>query len=82
MRLSRTLSWTMGAGLAAAWELITSRLADGHPVEVVKLRKPAGATGYVMKSATEPRQPSIYVRLQPGSGAIIERSFHCPERHD
>ena len=34
---------------AAAWEFIASRLDDGHPVEVVELRKPAGAKGYVMK---------------------------------
>ena len=34
---------------AGAWELIASRLEQGHDVEDVKLRKPAGGTGYVMK---------------------------------
>ena len=65
---------------AAAWELIASRLEDGHPVEVVELRKPAGATGYVMKIDIEPGQPRLYVKLQLGSGAIIGRSFHYSER--
>ena len=67
---------------AAAWELIASRLEDGHPVEVVELRKPAGATGYVMKIDVEPRQPLLYVKLQLGSGKIIGRSFHYSKHGD
>ncbi len=61
---------------AAAWELIASRLEDGHPVEIVELRKPAGSTGYVMKIDIEPDRPKLYVKLQLGSGKIIGRSFH------
>ena len=61
---------------AAAWEFIASRLEDGHPVEVVELRKPAGAKGYVMKIDIEPGRPHLYVKLQLGSGKIIGRSFH------
>ena len=67
---------------AAAWELIASRLEDGHPVEVVELRKPAGATGYVMKIDVEPGQPLLYVKLQLGSGRIIGRSFHYSKHGD
>ena len=67
---------------AAAWEFIASRLEDGHPVEVVELRKPAGATGYVMKIDVEPRQPLLYVKLQLGSGKIIGRSFHYSKHGD
>ena len=67
---------------AAAWELIASRLEDGHPVEVVELRKPAGTTGYVMMIDIEPGQPHLYVKLQLGSGTIIGRSFHYSERDD
>ena len=66
----------------AAWELIASRLEDDHPVEVMELRKPAGATGYVMKVEIEPGQPRLYVKLQLGSGKIIGRSFHYSERDD
>ena len=67
---------------AAAWELIASKLEDGHPVEIVELEKPRGATGYVMKIAIEPDRPLLYVKLQLGSGKIIGRSFHYSERQD
>ena len=49
---------------AAAWEFIASRLEDGHPVEIVELRKPAGSTGYVMRIEIEPSRPKLYVKLQ------------------
>ena len=61
---------------AAAWELIASKLEDGHDVETVELQKPPGATGYVMKIDLEPDAPTLYVKLQFGSGQIIGRSFH------
>ena len=64
----------------AAWDLIASKLEDGHPVEIVELEKPPGATGYVMKIEVEPGQPLLYVKLQLGSGKIIGRSFHYSER--
>ena len=56
-RIDRPIDWRPGqvrnpAGVldthftdAAAWELIASRLEDGHPVEIVELQKPPGATG-------------------------------------
>lgn len=65
---------------AAAWELIASKLKDGHPVEIVEMEKPPGAAGYVMKIDIEPGQPLLYVKLQLGSGKIIGRSFHYSER--
>ena len=65
---------------AAAWEFIASRLEDGQPVEIVELRKPAGATGYVMKVHIEPDRPQLYVKLELGSGKIIGRSFHYSDR--
>ena len=51
---------------AAAWEFIASKLEDGHPVDIVELRKPAGGTGCVMKIDIEPDQPQLYVKLQLG----------------
>lgn len=60
----------------SAWELIASRLEAGEPVEVIKLRKPPGRTGYVMKLRLEADAPPVYVKLQLGSGKIIGRSFH------
>ena len=65
---------------AAAWEFIASTLEDGHSVEIVELRKPAGAKGYVMKIDIEPGWPQLYVKLQLGAGKIIGRSFHYSDR--
>jgi hypothetical protein len=64
---------------SGAWELIATTLERGHPVEVVTLRKPPGATGYVMMIDLETDQPPIYVKLQLGAGKIIGRSFHHSE---
>ena len=60
----------------SAWEYIAARLESGHPVEVIRLDKPPGAKGYVMKIDIEPEMPQLYVKLQMGSGKIIGRSFH------
>ena len=67
---------------AAAWEFIAERLDDGHPIETVELRKPPGATGYVMKIDIESDRPQLYIKLQLGSGKIIGRSFHYSEWND
>ena len=64
---------------ASAWELIASKLEEGHPVEVVELRKPVGARGFVMKIELEPDRPRVYVKLQLGAGRIVGRSFHYSE---
>ena len=70
---------------AAAWDLIASKLEDGHPVEVIELEHPKGRTGYVMKIELDPEDRALYVKLQLGSGKIIGRSFHhsdYPQTHE
>ena len=64
---------------AGAWELIASKLEHGHDVEEVKLLKPAGSTGYVMKIMLEETMPLLYVKLQLRHGTILGRSFHYSE---
>lgn len=59
----------------SAWELIAALLTRGEPVYCIKLEKPPGRTGFVMK----PRMPggkTLYIKLQLGSGTVIGRSFH------
>ena len=65
---------------AAAWDLIASKLEEGHEVEVVQLREPPGRTGYVMKIELEADKPLLYVKLELGSGRVFGRSFHYSER--
>ena len=60
----------------AAWELIAARLDEGHEVEVVDLRKPPGAKGYVMKITLGHDEPAVYVKLQLRGRQIVGRSFH------
>ena len=64
---------------AGAWELIADELDEGHKIEVVELRKPAGAKGYVMKIDLEPGVPTLYVKLQLRQGQVVGRSFHYSE---
>lgn len=64
----------------SAWELIASKLESGHEVETVTLNQPPGKTGYVMQVNLNPGRPSLYVKLQLGSGVVIGRSFHESER--
>ena len=66
---------------AGAWELIAAKLESGHDVEAVALRKPAGATGYVMKIEIDPAAPLLYVKVEPRAGRILGRSFHY-SRHE
>lgn len=61
---------------ASAWEYIASKLENGHPVEIIELRKPPGAKGYVMQIEIEPSKPRLYIKLQLTAGKIIGRSFH------
>ena len=61
---------------AAAWEFIATRLEAGEDVEVIPLRKPQGAKGFVMKIELQPNLPRLYVKLQMGARGIIGRSFH------
>ena len=65
---------------STAWELIAERLEAGEHVEVIDLRQPRGARGYVMRIDLGPELPKLYVKLQLGSGRIFGRSFHDSER--
>ena len=64
----------------SAWELIASKLEEGHDVETTILENPRGKTGYVMKIDLNPGRPRLYVKVQLGSGVVIGRSFHESER--
>ena len=63
----------------AAWDLIATKLEDGHPVEAVELNHPPGRTGYVMKIDLGQERP-VYVKLQLAGKNVIGRSFHYSER--
>ena len=67
---------------ATAWEFVASKLETFHPVEKIRLDKPPGAIGYVMKIDIEPNRPQLYVKLELRSGKIIGRSFHYSEQKD
>lgn len=64
---------------STAWEFIATRLEASEEVEVISLRQPPGAKGYVMKIDLGAGVPALYVKLQLGSGTIIGRSFHYSE---
>ena len=64
---------------STAWEFIAARLEADEAVEVVQLRKPKGAQGYVMKIDLGPGVPELYVKLQMGPKKVIGRSFHYSE---
>ena len=66
---------------STAWELIAERLEAGEEVEVIELRKPPGASGYVMRIQLAADLPELYIKLQLGAGKIFGRSFHYSE-HD
>lgn len=61
---------------STAWEFIADCAENGCDVEVVPLRKPAGATGYVMKIPLDANRPRLYVKVELRSGRILGRSFH------
>ena len=63
----------------AAWDLIATKLENGHPVETVELNRPPGKTGYVMKIDLGQERP-VYVKLQLAGKKVIGRSFHYSER--
>ena len=64
---------------STAWELIAQRLEHGQEVNVIELRKPKGAKGYVMLIDLGSDVPDLYVKLQLGAGKIFGRSFHYSE---
>lgn len=64
---------------STAWELVAARLEAGEEVEVIELRKPPGAKGYVIKIDMGADVPVLYVKLQLCAGRILGRSFHYSE---
>lgn len=62
-----------------AWEFIATRLEEGEEVEVIELRHPKGAKGYVLRIDLGPKFPRLYVKLQMRGGVIFGRSFHYSE---
>jgi len=65
---------------ATAWDLIASKLEEGHAVEVIELRRPSGAKGYVMHIDIEAGRPQIYVKLELAGRKVFGRSFHYSEK--
>ncbi len=59
-----------------AWEFILREIEGGHPMEVVELRRPPGARGYVMKIQLEANRPRLYVKVELGRRRLYGRSFH------
>ena len=60
----------------SCWEFILEKLEEGHKIEEIKLRKPPGSKGYVMKIDVGTKEPQLYVKLQIGIDRVIGRSFH------
>ena len=59
----------------SAWEFIVELLEGGANIEEIVLDLPPGRKGYVIKHSVTGK-PTIYIKLQLGSGIIIGRSFH------
>jgi hypothetical protein len=62
-----------------AWEFVGELIVGGVEIETIVLDKPAGRTGYVIKTAGRGDE-EIYIKLELGSGKVIGRSFH-PSKH-
>ena len=60
----------------SCWEFILEKHEDGHEIEEVKLEKPPGSKGYVMKIDMGTKEPQLYIKLQIGTDKAIGRSFH------
>jgi len=61
---------------AGAWDLIATKLEEGHPLTEVELRRPPGKKGYEMIIELPSNCAPVYVKLQLGAGKVIGRSFH------
>lgn len=62
----------------SAWNLIATKLREGHPLETTDLRNPVGATGYVLKVEIERGSPRLYIKVELSRNRrlIFGRSFH------
>jgi hypothetical protein len=61
---------------AGAWDFVAEMLEAGHFMDTLILDNPRGAKAYVLIVAQVVGVPSIYVKVQLGSGCVIGRSFH------
>ena len=59
-----------------AWDFVAEVLEQGHVMEPIVLDRPPGAIAYVLKIEQHVSVPTIYVKVQLGSGCVIGRSFH------
>lgn len=62
-----------------AWDFIATKLEEGHPVEVIPMKKPPNSTGYVMKICLQADTPLLYVKLELVGGTVYGRSFHLSD---
>lgn len=62
----------------SAWNFVAEKLAEGHPVETVALRKPPDRVGYVLKLELEGDPRTLYVKLELSQNRrlVFGRSFH------
>ena len=62
----------------SAWRFIVNKLEQEHPVEIIQLHQPPGATGYVMTIHLEASAEPLYVKLEVRADQriIFGRSFH------
>jgi hypothetical protein len=64
-----------------AWIFTASLLEDGMPVEVIRLKKPPGVPGWVLKVETREKR-RIYIKLELTEDFyVLGRSFHYSD-HD
>ncbi|MBO89999.1 MAG: hypothetical protein CMP14_10790 [Rickettsiales bacterium] len=61
------------------WSFIAETLEQGHEIEEIELRIPAGKKGYVIKISVEHELSPIYIKLQLGGRGVMGRSFHYSE---
>ena len=59
-----------------AWDFIATCVEGGQEIEVIPLRRPPGATAYVMKIQLVANRPRLYVKVELRGGRILGRSFH------
>ena len=66
----------------SAWSFVVNKLEQEHPVEIIELHQPPGATGYVMTIQLETGTEPLYVKLEvrPDQRIIFGRSFHYSTR--
>lgn len=62
----------------SAWDLIVTKLRQGHPVRPTVLRHPPGATAFTLEIELEPGSPPVYVKLELSrhKRRVFGRSFH------